>query len=73
MPKIKPTGEQLANTVRHADYDPDFLVGFLTSFVGNVADGKTVKPARAAARDVLESLAAFEAFVASCPPARRRS
>jgi hypothetical protein len=72
MPSTKPSGEQLADQIRHHDYDPDFMMGFLTSFVGRVADGKTLHSPRKAAREVLESLADFDSFVADVPSARRR-
>lgn len=72
MPNTKPTGEQLADQIRHHDYDPDFMVGFLVGFVGHIVDKRTVKPAHKAARDVLESLADFDAFVADVPSAKRR-
>jgi hypothetical protein len=72
MPNSKPTGEELAGKVCTHDYDSHFLVGFLTSFVGHVADGKTVHSPRKAAREVLESLADFDTFVSDVPSARRR-
>lgn len=72
MADTKPTGEQLADKVRgNLDYDPHFLVGFLTSFVGRVADGQTLDSPRKAAREVLEALADFDKFVADVPSARR--
>lgn len=71
MPNTKPTGEQLADQVCHHDYDPHFLVGYLASFVGRVADGQTLHKPRQAAREALEALADFDAFVADVPAARR--
>ena len=71
MAASKPTGAALADQIRAAGYDRDFLNGFLVTFVGKIADGETEKSARAAARDVLESLADSETFFADVPVARR--
>lgn len=71
MATNKATGADLAEQARAHDYDPNFLAGFLTSFVGRVADGKTLHSPRKAAREVLESLADFDTFVADAPAAKR--
>lgn len=72
MPKTKPTGAELVQTLIHQhEYDPDFMLGYLLSFVGRVADGETLHSPRQAAREVLESLADFDTFVTDVPAARR--
>lgn len=67
MATIKPTGAALADQIRGHEYDANFLMGFLVTFVGHVADKETSKPPHVAAREVLEKLADFDTFVADIP------
>lgn len=71
MAAPKKTGEELADAILAAPYDPSFLNGWFVNLVGLIADGRTVKPARQAARSSLEALADHEAFLAEHEYARK--
>lgn len=68
-PMSELTGAQLASQIRHANYDPDYLVGYFVTLVGHIADddwpggkdGKTV------AREALERVANFENAATDMP------
>lgn len=71
MPAPKKTGEELADAILAAPYDPDYLAGWFANVAANIADGRQTGSARKYARRTLEQLADHEAFLAENPAARK--